>query len=125
MSSEDQRYAIRFRSRARREASEAHLRLAEITDRERAIAWYNGFLDAIALLADNPNRNPIAYESRYFRGVVHSFMYRLTTRSAGYRVFYTILDSANDAPTVSVLHIRHASRKPMTRAEAREIESSE
>lgn len=125
MSREDQRYAIRFRSRARREMSEARIRLAEITDREHAIAWYNGCLDAIALLADNPNRNPVAYESRYFRGVVHSFAYRLTTRGVSYRVFYMIVDSVEDAPAVAILHIRHASRKPMTRAEAREIEKDE
>lgn len=125
MSREDQRYVIRFRERARREINEALGRLSEITDQDHAISWYNGFLDALALLADNPNRNSVAYKSEYFRDIVYDFVYRLTARSVGYRVYYTVVDLVEDAPTVYILHIRHAARKPMTRAEAREIEKDE
>ena len=123
MSYEDQRFAIRFSPRARRELDEARVRLAEITDPDHAYEWYNGFLDALALLADNPNRNAVAYESRFFRETVHAFSYRLTVRGVAYRVFYTITEPKEDAPIVSLMHIRHASRKPMTRREAREIET--
>lgn len=122
MSRENQRYAIRFRSRARRELNDARTRLAEVTNPEHALDWYNGFLDTLALLADNPNRNAIAYESRYFRDTVHALVYRLTVRGVGYRVFYTIIESEIDVPIVSIMHIRHGARKPMTRAEARKIE---
>lgn len=84
MSREDQRYAIRFRIRARRELNDARTRLAEMTNPEHALGWYNGFLDTLALLADNPNRNAIAYESRFSRDTVHAFVYRLTVRGIGY-----------------------------------------
>ncbi len=123
MSRENQRYAIRFRSRARRELDEARIRLAEITDRDHAQEWHNGFLDALALLADNPNRNVIAHESRFFRETVRAFVYRLTVRGVAYRIFYSIVEPKEDAPVVSIMHIRHASRKPMTRAEARKIDA--
>ena len=39
-----------------------------------------------------------------------------------YRIFYTSHKFTEDAPYVYILHFRHASRKPMTRAEAREID---
>lgn len=123
MSHENQRYVIRFRSRARRELDEARIRLAEITDLDHAQGWHNGFLDALALLADNPNRNVIAYESRFFRETARAFVYRLTVRGVADRIFYSIVEPKEDAPVASIMHIRHASRKPMTRAEARKIEA--
>ena len=122
MRQEDQKYAIRFRSRARLELDEARVRLAEMTDLDHAIEWYNGFLDALATLADNPSRTRLAPENDYFRDTVHAYVYRLTSRGVAYQVYYTIVETVEDAPSVTILHIRHSARKPMTRAEARKIE---
>ncbi len=124
MRHEDQKYAIRFRSRARLEMDEARVRLAEMTDLDHAVEWYNGFLDSLATLADNPSRHRIARENNYFRDTVHVYAYRLTARAAAYQVYYTIVEAVEDAPFVTILHIRHAARKPMTRAEARKIEEN-
>ncbi len=41
-----------------------------------------------------------------------------------YRILYEIVQDDEDAPYVHILHIRHGSRKPMTRAEARKIEAN-
>ena len=122
MRQEDQKYAIRFRSRARLELDEARVRLAEMTDLDHAVEWYNGFLDSLATLTDNPGRHLIAHENNYFRDTVHVYTYRLTARGAAYQVYYTIVEFDQDAPFVTILHIRHGARKPMTRAEARKID---
>ena len=123
MSREEQTYAIRFSRRARLDLDEAHVCLADYTDADHANSWYNGFLDALAALADNPNRHPVASETRFFQGTVYVYLYRLTARSAGSHVFFAIIDDTADAPYVYIIHIRHASRKLMTRAEARIIEA--
>ena len=122
MSRDEQRYAVRFGNRARLDTDEARVRLAEVTDLDHALDWYNGFLDVLATLASNPNRHPIAYENRFFQDTVYAFLYRLTPRSVGYRVFFTIVGATDDAPFVHLIHVRHGTRKPVTRAEARRIE---
>lgn len=40
-------------------------------------------------------------------------------------VFYTITEPEEDVPVVSLMHICHAARKPMTQAEARAIEKDD
>jgi len=39
--------------------------------------------------------------------------------------FYTIRQDSLDGPRVTILHIRHAARKPLTREEARAIEAGQ
>ena len=89
---------------------------------DHALDWYNGFLDTLVTLADNPNRHPVAHEGRFFRDTVYAFSCRLTPCGVGYRVFCTIVESTEDAPFVHRIYARHGARKPMTRAEAWKIE---
>ena len=42
-----------------------------------------------------------------------------------YRVLFEVVETDEDASYIHILHIRHASRKPMTWAEAREIDQGE
>lgn len=123
MSEDGTTYAIRYRHRAQIDAQETLVRLAELTNADHAAAWYSGLQDILATLATFPERAPIADERRFFRDEVRVLLYRHTPGSATYRIFYTVVESEEDAPSVYVLHIRHGARKPMTRAEARKIEA--
>ena len=52
-------------------------------------------------------------------------LYRRTAGGPAYRVLFVLRENSDDAPTVTIIHVRHAAHKPMTRKEAREIEASE
>jgi hypothetical protein len=71
-----------------------------------------------------PNRNaaPLPVKIACSNVQCGSFFHR-TPGSATYRILFVIYEARDEAPFVFVLHIRHASRGPMTRREAREIES--
>jgi plasmid stabilization system protein ParE len=123
MSDEGRTYAIRLRRRAQQDMDAARERLAELTSESHADAWHNGLLDMLATLATYPHRHPLADEDEFFQDVVRVFSYRLSPRGVAYRVFYSIIDSDEDAPYIYVMHVRHGARRPMTRAEAREIDA--
>jgi plasmid stabilization system protein ParE len=54
-------YRILLTDRAARDIDEAHRWYAERAPKA-AVAWYNGFLDALNSLATNPERCPLAGE---------------------------------------------------------------
>ncbi len=125
MSEEAHSYPIRVRPAARRDIQDAYNRLAEFPGAELANRWYDGLIELFAELATYPDRYAAARESKLFRKDVHVVLHSLSSRSAVYRVLYTIEDANDDAPTVHILSVRHGSRKPMTRAEAREIDKDD
>ena len=118
-------YAIRLRRLAQRDMNDAINRIAILTDEKHAAEWHKSLLDKFAALASLPRRAPIAEENRLFRGEVRVIPYRFGSSGAFYRIFYSIHEPAEDAPFIQIMHIRHSARKPMTRAEAREIEKDE
>jgi len=122
MSDEAHSYAIRIRPAARQEIQEAYDRLANFPGVEIANRWYKGLRDLFAELSSYPGRYALARESRLFRAEVHVALHSLSSRSAVYRVLFTIQEADSDPTTVYILSVRHGARKPMTRAEARKIE---
>ena len=125
MSDEAHSYAIRIRPSARTEIQEAYDRLVDFPGVALANRWYEGLRDLFAELASYPGRYAPARESRLFRAEVHVALHSLSSRSAVYRVLFTIEEPSEESATVHILSVRHASRKPMTRAEAREIEEDD
>ena len=81
--------------------------------------------EVISTLATLPRRRAIADENRLFQNDVWEYLYQFRKSRVIYRILFEIVEKDEDTPFVHVLHIRHASRKPMTRAEAREIEKDE
>jgi plasmid stabilization system protein ParE len=118
-------YAIRIAPRARREAMEAALWLAEQTgDADLAREWQRGLDSALATLATNPQRFVVLPRETRLFGIgrdIRRLLYRRTPDSAAYLVFYTVAETSDDGPRVSVIHIRHASRRPLTPKEARAL----
>ena len=79
----------------------------------------------IAKLAQFPAMWPLAEEDKLFRESVRRMLYRRPPNGSAYRVLFVLRENPDDAPTVTIIHVRHAAQKPMTRKEAREIEAAE
>ena len=118
-------YAIRILPQAKRDIDNATMRMAEINGDAIALDWYENLYLVTMTLATLPRRCPIAPEDAFFKRQVRQLQYRRTGDSPAYRILFTITEGSNDAPTVSVIHVRHAARKPMTRKEAREIQDTD
>ena len=119
-------YALRLQERAIRDINIAFVRFAETVDPDIARQWRKGVREAISGLSANPRRYPLVPEK--FQGEVRHILYRRTGSSSAYRIVFSITGEeadSDDAPTVSIIHVRHAAARPMTRKEARQIESQQ
>jgi plasmid stabilization system protein ParE len=95
-------YQIVLTDRAARDLDKAYRWCTERAP-EAATRWYNGFLDALNSLVNNPERCPVAAESRKLSIEVHQLLYG---RRRGYRVLFLVREQ-----TVVVLRIRHTARR--------------
>lgn len=73
---------------------------------ETGLRWFAALEDAIASLAEFPERCALAPESRVFPFEVRHLLYG--HKPHVYRILFTI-----DRGTVRVLHIRHGRRQPI------------
>ena len=115
-------YAVRFTPRARADVDAAHTRFVALVGEAIADEWLTGLFDAAATLATMPRR-ALAPEDARFTTEVRHLVYRRRPASVAYRILFTIVESQEDAPFVRILHVRHGAARPITRAEAREIET--
>jgi plasmid stabilization system protein ParE len=107
-----------------RDIDAAYVRFAEVVSETAANEWRDGLIDALSELARFPRRCPLAPEP--FQREVRQHLYRRPYSRVAYRILFTIIgdqDESSDPPTVIILHLRHASARPVTAAQAREIES--
>ncbi len=118
-------WVIRMTRRANSDKLAAWIHFAETANVEIADAWRQGLDAEIAKLAQFPAMWPLAEEDKLFRESVRRMLYRRTPSGPAYRVLFVLRENPDDAPTVTIIHVRHAAQKPMTRKEAREIETSE
>ena len=118
-------WAIRFTSRAKAESFAALDYFVDKEGIEIGRAWKKGFDAEVAKLAQFPAMWPLAEEDKLFRESVRRMLYRRTASGPAYRILFVLRENSDDAPTVTIIHVRHAAQKPMTWKEAREIESSE
>ena len=72
---------------------------------DTGIRWFQALEDAVASLADFPERCPLAPENAVFPVEVRQLFYG--RKPHVYRILFTI-----EAQTVRVLHIRHGRRRP-------------
>jgi plasmid stabilization system protein ParE len=68
-----------------------------------AVDWYNGFIEALATLGNNPERCPRALEAEKLGLDIRQFLYG---RQRSYRALFIVREQA-----VVVLHIRHTARR--------------
>ena len=115
-------YRLRFTDRALTEIDTAHDRLAVYSGKAAADAWEKGLFEEIAKLGTLPLRHPAPAEAARFHGNVRQFVYR-RGGSSTYRVIFAVQEEDMDGPTVLVLAVRLSAAKPITGAEAQEIEA--
>jgi plasmid stabilization system protein ParE len=115
------RYAIRILPVALNEIDS----VAAYLDAHGAVAdteeWRAGLRKEIARLATVPRQFPIIAEAHMFRREVRQILYRRTASSSPYRVLFSVSDAGDDGPQVTVFHVRHAARRPISRREARDF----
>ena len=78
---------------------------------EQAARWYNGFLEALASLGEDPARHPLARENERFPYDLRALHYGLGRR-ATHRAVFTIRPEG-----VVVLAVRHAAQRDVTPGE--------
>jgi len=81
--------------------------------------WFNGIMDQIATLEAMPERCPIASESEDLGQQVRVLLYGRKNRT--YRVFFGVKQTSPSHGVVSVYHVRHWARKPLTNEELEEL----
>lgn len=124
-SDEPMRYIIRSHERAREDIDAAHEWIAKNVSPDIADEWLSGLEDTIAGLSEFPRRCPRAEK---FRGEVRRLLYRRPGSRIEHHVLFRITgeeQNSLDPPTVTLLHVRHSSARPLTRREIREIEAEE
>ena len=108
-------YVLRLHERAVRDINAAYVRLAELVSPDVADQWQDGLQGAIASLATKPRRCPLVPER--FTREVRQLLYRRHGSQTAYRILFTITGEqaqSPDPPTVTILHIRHASARAIT-----------
>lgn len=116
-------YAVRFSAGADREVSEATVRLADLSGSEKiAQEWLEGIYTAATTLATHPTRFALRPdEGRKIGLSVRRLLYQRSPSSAAYHLYYTVENQGEDGPRVTIIHVRHASRRPITGTEAKDI----
>ncbi len=76
-----------------------------------AVAWHDGFLEALDSLKNNPFRGPVASESDAFDFELREIHYGSGKRPT-HRALYRIVGE-----TVEVLSIRHHAQRPLKRGD--------
>ena len=71
-----------------------------------AATWFNGLENGVLSLANSPRRGTRTQENPSFRQVLHG------SRPNVYRIIYSIDEPGK---RVDVVHIRHGSRRPLSR----------
>jgi len=116
---------IRFTEKANANLEAGWEHFARTAGEEVADAWREGLEAEIARLSLMPNSLPIAAENHRFTATVRSLLYRRTPRGPAYRVLFILKMPPDESPTVSIINIRHGAQEPITKKEAREMESAE
>lgn len=83
------------------EAEAAYVYIAKQSP-EKAVAWYNGLLDAMFSLDTLPKRHPVAPESEFLDREVRQFVH------GNYRIIYLVEDQPK---VVRILYVRHGARR--------------
>lgn len=117
-------YSVRISNRARRRIAEATANLAGWSgDRARAERWSAEFLRQIGSLATLPHRYQVfAHESRLLKREVRRLLFsNALFPSTIYHALYEIIEDGEDGAHVTVVHVRYAAGRRMTRREADDV----
>lgn len=94
-------------ARAERDRDAAYAWYAENYSVEFASRWYNGIMQAMYSLAEQPRRCAVAHENDRFSFELRELLYG--PRLHKHRLLFTI-----EGERVAILHIRHSSQRDLT-----------
>ena len=101
-------FRVKTTAQAKRDLDDILERLLSQAAGETGLRWFQGLHQAVATLADSPQRCALAPESAVFPFEVRHLLYG--RRPHVYRIIFTI-----EGNTVSVLHVRHGRRQPIAK----------
>ena len=101
-------FRVRTTTKAKRDLDDILKRLLSQEAGETGLRWFQGLREAVATLADFPQRCALAPENAVFPFEVRHLLYG--RKPHVYRVIFTV-----EGNTVSVLHIRHGRRQPIAK----------
>ena len=101
-------FRVKTTAQAKRDLDDILERLLSQAAGETGLRWFQGLHQAVATLADSPQRCGLASESAVFPFEVRHLLYG--RRPHVYRIIFTI-----EGNTVSVLHVRHGRRQPIAK----------
>jgi plasmid stabilization system protein ParE len=101
-------FRVRTTAKAKRDLDEILEWLLSQEAGETGLRWFQGLHQAVATLADSPQRCALAPENSVFPFEVRHLLYG--RKPHVYRILFTIEGNA-----VSVLHIRHGRRQPIAK----------
>ena len=100
-------FRVRTTAKAKRDLDAILVWLQSQQAGEAGLRWFQGLRDAIGSLSNMPRRCMLAPEDKVFPFEVRQLLYG--NRPHVYRVLFTI-----EHDTVTVLHIRHGRRLPLS-----------
>ncbi len=101
-------FRVRTTTKAKRDLDGILDRLLSQEAGETGLRWFQGLHQAVATLADSPQRCALAPENAVVPFEVRHLLYG--RKPHVYRIIFTI-----EGGTVSVLHIRHGRRQPIAK----------
>lgn len=101
-------FRVETTSKAKQDLDDILERLLSQGAGETALRWFQGLHQAVATLADFPQRCALAPENTVFPFEVRHLLYG--RKPHVYRIIFTI-----EGHTVSVLHVRHGRRQPIAK----------
>jgi plasmid stabilization system protein ParE len=101
-------FRVKTTAQAKRDLDDILERLLSHAAGETGLRWFQGLHQAVATLADSPQRCALAPENAVFPFEVRHLLYG--RRPHVYRIIFTI-----EGNTVSVLHVRHGRRQPIAK----------
>ena len=81
--------------------------------------WFNGIMDEMASLKEMPERCIVASESEELDHEVRVLLHGRKNRT--YKIYFSIRQETSSEGTVSIFHVRHWARKPLTTEELEEL----
>ncbi len=117
-------YALRVTPRALADMDTAHAHFWDTAGPEVADDWQETLLKTIAGLAFMPHRQLVP-EAKRFQRQVRQIIHRRPSSRVAYRVLFSVSEDGPDGPVVTILALRHGAARPITRAEARDMEAEE
>jgi plasmid stabilization system protein ParE len=100
-------YRVVLTARAEQDRDAAFAWYTDNYSFEFAVRWYNGVMQAVRSLSQNPQRSGVAHENDKFPFEVRELLYGAKRRK--HRILFTIHDDL-----VLVLHIRHSAQRDLT-----------